>query len=80
MPVMTDLTLSEYRNMPEDILGPLIKEEGTFCRKDRSKKISRHLRLLTILLGCAGQTDPIFDATIIHFLPMQKHQLLLFEF
>jgi hypothetical protein len=28
MPRMTDLTLNEYRGIPEDVLGPLIKEEG----------------------------------------------------
>jgi hypothetical protein len=28
MPRMADLTLNEYRGVPEDVLGPLIKEEG----------------------------------------------------
>jgi hypothetical protein len=57
MPIMTDLTLNEYRNMPEDVLGLLIKEEGAkmsgidFIEKTVQKKWPAPFGFLLSLWG-----------------------------
>jgi hypothetical protein len=58
---MTDLTLNEYRDISEDILKPLIKEEGRkmsgddFSDKTTFEKTNFHSRLFSFLRKKLGK-------------------------